>query len=186
MLRNTFHTAIAVFTLLSSRASLADQPLLLNLDSGSGGSLLAAAASTGTQVFNLDAIQRGVTASGATRVASPFGWSLNADPSAFDEVGLRMFGPIDLATGAVTYADTQLVLPAVAPWPIGISYNSGRTASTGAGGGMQGNYWFQASQPSITLPDAKGVIRLFYAANAFVEFKQIGATQRRELLGLHR
>jgi RHS repeat-associated protein len=154
---------------------MAQQPHLLNLDNGSGGSLLSGGASAGGQFVQLDAVQRGVTASGASRVGTPFGWALNADPGAVDEVDSRMFGPIDLVTGAVTYSDTQLVLPAYAPWPIGVSYNSARTSGT-IGLDYQGNDWFQCSQPSISQADSHGVIRLFYAANAFVEYRQVDSS----------
>ncbi|MFT3684731.1 MAG: hypothetical protein QM783_07330 [Phycisphaerales bacterium] len=162
------------FVLLAATASLAiptvaSQPDLLNIDSGSW---LSGGASPGAQDFWLDPVHRGVTAGGAARVSSPFGWSLHADQAAIDHLSGRKFGPVDLFTGSVTYSDTQLVLPATAPWPIGTSYNSAQTSGH-VGGGMQGNNWFQSSQPSVTKPDSNNIIRLFYSANAFTEYKQI-------------
>ncbi|HYC99683.1 MAG TPA: hypothetical protein VEB22_00520, partial [Phycisphaerales bacterium] len=165
----------AVASLVLCGRAGADQPPLLNLDDGGGGSYLTGAAVTGAQMVQLDAVQRGVTASGATRVPSPFGWALNADPTAVDEVGSRMFGPIDLVTGGVSYTDTQLVLPAYAPWPVGVSYNSAQSGSY-VGSGYQGNNWYQSSQPAVTQVDSDGIVRLFYAANAFVEYKRVDST----------
>ncbi len=162
---------LATFLVFLCRGALADQPTLLNIDTGL---LQQAATATGAQALQLDAVQRGVTASGALRVSSPFGWALNADPAAVDEVGSRYFGPVDLATGGVVYSDIQLVLPAYASWPIGTSYGSAQTGGY-VSAGMQGNNWFQASQPSIAQPSSD-VIHLFYAANAFVEFKRIDST----------
>ncbi|MFT3684722.1 MAG: hypothetical protein QM783_07285 [Phycisphaerales bacterium] len=153
-------------------AALANQPPLLNIDSGS---LTTSAIASGVQDIQLDAIQRGVTIGGGARVYSPFGWAIQADSSAADEIGARRLGPIDLMTGAVDYADSQLALPAVAPWPIGVSYTNAQTGGH-VSAGVQGNNWFQNSQPSVTAPDSSGVVRVFYSANAFAEYKRIDST----------
>lgn len=156
----------------SMNGVLASQPPLLNIDSGS---LTAGTTASGVQDIQLDAVQRGVTVGGGSRVFPLFGWALQADGSAADEIGARMLGPIDLLTGAVAFSDSQLVLPAVATWPIGVSYNNAQTAGH-VSAGIQGNNWFQSSQPSVTAPDSNGVVRVVYSANAFAEYKRVDST----------
>ncbi|MFT3684291.1 MAG: RHS repeat-associated core domain-containing protein [Phycisphaerales bacterium] len=163
--------AAVLLSVACSAVATADQPKLLNIDTSC---LAVAALAPGSQGVKLSPSYRGVTASGATRVASPLGWSLNADAAAVDEVASRYLGPVDLLTGSVCYTDQQLALPAVAPWPVGVSFNNDQTA--GVADGPQGRNWFQNSQPCVSAPDTSGVIRLFYAADAFVEYHRIDET----------
>ncbi|MFN7786137.1 MAG: hypothetical protein ACK5QR_07345, partial [bacterium] len=119
----------------------------------------------------LSAWHRGVTLDGSERVSPAFPWPLGADPTAPSTPFSRSYRGVDLATGALTHRDVQLLLPADAPWPVGIQYAtpqpgvSSSTSVLGAG-------WFNSASPFLVRvgPGQGYTYWLVYGPDAFVDF----------------
>ena len=155
------------------------------LNTSSGDLTVAPGLAPGPQAITYADTARGTTLDGALMSAPAFDWALGADPTAVDISGSRLLGPVDLVTGRLRYHELQLLLPALAPWPIGISYSGDSNAD-----GYQGKGWFQSAQPCVKFDnrgnsdDTDDLVYLIYAADGDAQFKRV-STGASEFVGIN-
>ena len=124
-------------------------------------------------------LNRGTQLDGRLRLPPAEHMAIHADPFE-DAWQAPAIGGIDLATGAYSAAEVDIALAATGfSWVVGRSYNARQEASGSHmdSNGVQGQNWFQASQPSIVLYDPGGtasdMVYLMYGADRFAEYKRV-------------
>jgi hypothetical protein len=175
--RSSFASAVALFALVFSGVSLADQ--ILETYSAS----LTTYLPTGkTKVQNVRprAEQRGVNLDGSLRSAPGIPAALAGNPFESVWAGTASLEGVRLDTGTYNPFEIDISLPAPGHrWLVGRTYNA-RQDDSGQfnSNGYQGKNWFQISQPELHLYDdadnAKDVIYLVYGADRYVEFQRKG------------
>jgi RHS repeat-associated protein len=124
-------------------------------------------------------MNRGTQLDGTLRLAPAQHMAIHANPFE-DAWRAPAIGGINLATGAYSVEEVDIALPATGfSWVVGRSYNARQEASGSHmdSNGVQGQNWFQASQPSIVLYDPAGtandMVYLMYGADRFAEYKRV-------------
>jgi YD repeat-containing protein len=174
--RSSFASAVALFALVFSGVSLADQ--ILETYSAS----LTTYLPTGkTKVQNVRprAEQRGVNLDGSLRSAPGIPAALAGNPFESVWAGTQAIDNVRLDTGTFNPLEVDMSLPSPGfKWPvIGRTFNS-RQDDSGQfdSNGYQGRNWFQISQPELQFYDdadnAKDVLYLVYGADRYVEFQR--------------
>jgi RHS repeat-associated protein len=163
-------TASLLFLMVVGTAAATDAPILLRSDTSPPASIF----NPGWGQAAPHAGQRGVNVDGSLRGAGLYGMQIAADPWATDAAATRGDGQVRLDTGSYAPTEVDLALPcAGAPWVIGRSY-TGFSSPTSTGTHLQGNNWFQSSEPEVVRDDA--MLYIVYGADRYLSFAQVGSS----------